>query len=53
VSICDACGTASIICHFDIIDADELMCVLPTIGDNMRRSDIVGHTINPGAKRAA
>ena len=30
----------------------ELMCVLATIRDNVRRSDIVGHTINPGAKRA-
>ena len=43
------CCTASIVCHFDIIDADEVMRILATIRDNVRRSDIVGHTINPGA----
>jgi hypothetical protein len=53
MSIGDVGGTASIICHLDIIDADELMCVLATIRDNVRRSDVVGHTINPGAERAA
>jgi hypothetical protein len=53
MSIGDVCGAASIICHFDIIDADELMGVLATIRDNVLRSDIMGHTINPGAKRAA